>query len=96
MIQPGNREPEQSPGQSEPVVPTFEVGEVIMHKASGKRAVVKTIHHRCVNHPGEIFGCGMKLDRSKCDFQPSGIYAVSFDFGKENEIDVPAFLIERI
>lgn len=72
----------------------YALGDLVRHRASGKKAVVTHVDHRCTKHPAMDLCC-MKSDRKECVLVPNGTYSLSYNFEEENN-GIDGLLLEKV
>ena len=81
------------------VEPLFAIGDVVIHKASGVKGIIRKQSKKCANptHQGNRFAClnlsAFTVDPNPCHLVPDGkYYTVSVGFGEDIE-GVEGFLL---
>lgn len=66
----------------------FKIGQIVEHRASGRKAVVSYQHRICKTGEGQPF----HICSAECEYELIGLYDLSLDLGEEIE-SVPEYLI---
>lgn len=77
-------------GEQEDISALFAVGDKVMHRASGRKAIITRVCTRCTN-PEHTMGIHC-LNWDECHREPMDAYDISPDFGEELE-GVRGFLL---
>lgn len=64
---------------------TFNVGDIVKHRASGKKGIISGVSHICEVH-SPVLMCALRDDRTTCKLKRNGFYTVNVDFNEEIEI----------
>ena len=69
--------------------PQFKVGDVVQHKASGKKAAIYSVDTKCETHDN-LFRC---LNADDCVRVEIDSYSVHLDFGDPLDIKIPGCML---
>lgn len=80
---------------------THNVGDIVKHRASGKKGIISSVSYSCETHPPILFqktgpatSCALRTDRSTCKMKRNGFYTLNIDFNED--IKVHEIFIEAI
>ena len=89
----GKETEKKQKGEQSGEAPCYALGDLVRHRASGKKTVVIGVEHVCIAHP-PLALCVMRLDRTDCKMDPTGTYSLSYNFDEE-ENGVDGLILEK-
>ena len=64
---------------------TFNVGDIVKHRASGKKGIIAGVSYTCEAHP-PISMCAFRADRTTCKLKRNGFYTLNLDFNEDIKV----------
>lgn len=66
-------------------IKTFNVGDIVKHRASGKEGIISSVSYACEVH-SPISMCALRSDRTTCKLKRNGFYTLNVDFNEDIEV----------
>ena len=85
---PATKPPKKPPEETK----TFNVGDTVKHRASGKKGIISSVSYTCEIH-SPILICALWDDRTTCRPKHNGFYTLNIDF--KEEIEIHEIFIEK-